>query len=240
MLLLNASPAHTATSLAVDEALLLAAERDAVEGEVLRLWEFAAPCVVLGRGGRVAEEVYIEVCRAEGIDLLRRTSGGGTVVGGPGCLMYSLVLSRRKRPELSSISFVTTYVLLRVQYALESIGVAAHMAGTSDLCSADGKKFSGNSLRIRPEHILFHGTLLYDFDLSLVERLLRMPPRQPDYRRNRPHAAFVTNVTVPAHALRQALATAWNATNELTDWPRDLTNQLVAEKYDRDEWNLRH
>ena len=58
--------------------------------------------------------------------------------------------------------------------------------GTSDL-ALGGRKFSGNSARCRRNHLLYHGTLLYNFPLELIERCLAMPPRMPDYREGRPH-----------------------------------------------------
>ena len=61
--------------------------------ERIRVWQFDQPVVVLGRSSRVADEVNREVCEQHGIPLHRRSSGGATVLGGPGCLMYSVVLS---------------------------------------------------------------------------------------------------------------------------------------------------
>jgi lipoate-protein ligase A len=79
---------------------------------------------------------------------------------------------------------------------------------------------------------------LYDFPLDLLS-CLRTAPRQPEYRAGREHREFVTNLPVSIDALRAALRTAWPTTNSLTAWPRELTERLVAERYSRDEWNLR-
>src|SRR5437868_2848192 len=81
-----------AENLALDEALLLEAEAGR-GGEVLRLWEWPLPAVVLGAGCRLAEDVDEERCRADGVPVLRRASGGGTVLLGAGCLLYTLVLA---------------------------------------------------------------------------------------------------------------------------------------------------
>ena len=56
--------------------------------------------------------------------------------------------------------------------------------GTCDLAIGD-KKVSGNSVRCRRDYLLYHGTLLYDFPLQQIGRLLAIPPRQPDYRQAR-------------------------------------------------------
>ena len=66
-------------------------------------------------------------------------------------------------------------------------------------------------MRCKRDHFLYHGTLLYQFDAELIERCLAMPPRQPDYRENRGHASFVTNLDVEAAAHCAALVEAWGA-----------------------------
>src|SRR5690348_8693943 len=91
-----------AENLALDEALLLQAEAGQ-GGEVLRVWEWHHPAVVLGSGCRLAEDVDEPACQADGVPILRRSSGGGTVLLGTGCLLYSLVLNYERSPALTEI-----------------------------------------------------------------------------------------------------------------------------------------
>src|SRR5438552_8967050 len=91
--LLTVSPESAAENLALDEFLL------EQEEETLRFWECTRPVVVLGRSGRIEEQVRVEACEADGVEVLRRCSGGGAVVLGPGCLNFSLVFSLEQRPE---------------------------------------------------------------------------------------------------------------------------------------------
>ncbi len=125
--------------------------------------------------------------------MLRRPSGGAAIVAGPGCLMYALVLSYRLRPRLRVLSEAHRWVLGTLAGALGAFAPGVECRGTSDL-AIGGRKFSGNSARCRRNHLLYHGTLLYDFPLELVERCLAMPPRMPDYREGRRHESFVTNL----------------------------------------------
>jgi lipoate-protein ligase A len=94
-------------------------------------------------------------------------------------------------------------------------------------------------LRCKRAHLLYHGTLLYAFPLETVTRWLAPPPRQPDYRDNRPHGDFIRNLAVDPAALRRSLANAWEAHEPLLEWPRELTARLVAERYSHDAWNHR-
>src|SRR5512139_3476750 len=93
------TPEH---NLACDEALLDCAE-SGEGGETLRFWEPAAPFVVLGHSNRLATEVDAAACERLGIPLLRRCSGGGTVLQAPGCLNYALILRCDGAPDLATV-----------------------------------------------------------------------------------------------------------------------------------------
>lgn len=227
-----------AENLALDEALLVEAEACGEPLETLRLWEPRAPMVVVGRSSKIGGEVHAEACRQEGIPILRRASGGAAVVTGPGCLMYALVLSSRERPFLRIVDQAHRFVLGTLAEAFRPLVAGVRHCGISDL-AVGSKKFSGNSIRIKRDCLLYHGTLLYDFRLELIDRVLAMPPHEPAYRGGRAHAAFVANLPIPAAHLREALRTAWQATEPCPEWPRTLTEQLVAERYGCREWNER-
>ena len=92
MTLLDVSFPLPVHNLACDEVLLNMLEEEAV-GEILRFWTSTQYFVVLGSSNNVRDEVDLDACRADGIPILRRHSGGGTVLQGPGCLNFSLILA---------------------------------------------------------------------------------------------------------------------------------------------------
>jgi len=225
-----------AENLALDEALLDEAELTPEPLETLRFWEAPQPAVILGRSSRLADEVRGDAGGDRVTPVLRRISGGAAVVIGPGCLMYGVVLDLRLRPQLRAVDQAHAAVLGTIAAALRPSVPDLAMRGTCDLTLGD-KKVSGNSVRCKRQHLLYHGTLLYAFPLELIGRLLAMPPRQPGYRQLRPHEAFVANLPLDAAALRTALKVAWAADEPCTDWPQTATARLAAEKYSRPEWN---
>ncbi len=242
-------------NLALDEALLDQAEAGDGSDEVLRLWEPDRPMVVVGRSSKLVQEVKTDECRRRGIPVLRRTSGGTSIVTGPGCLMYAVILSLNDRPALRAIDHTHRFVLDRIATALEPLASEIRCRGTSDLvlggrrkCPAgDGldrrgaalaaMKVSGNSVRMKRNWLLYHGTLLYNFPVELIEACLPMPPREPDYRGGRPHRQFVANLPVSRNDLREAMIAGWQAHEPLGDWPRELTGRLVAERYGLTSWH---
>jgi lipoate-protein ligase A len=225
-----------AENLALDEALLLAAEQG-TGGPVLRVWELPSYAVVLGSGGSVEADVKVAVCGAHGVPIARRSSGGGTVLLGPGCLCFSMVLSYQSAPGLAEIPTSNRYILGRILRALAAV-VPGSIEGTSDL-ALGGKKFSGNAQQRKRHHFLHHGTLLCRFDLSLVPQYLHMPQQQPEYRHNRSHTDFLTNLPLSVEEVKRLLAAEWQSEGEYHPLPWSTVEELIAEKYSRDEWNRR-
>ena len=246
-----------AENLACDEALLDWCE-NGKGGETLRFWESRDYFAVVGYANKIANEVNVAACEKRGIPILRRCSGGGTVLQGPGCLNYALVLRITDTGPLHNISAANQFIMERNRAAIEPFFIkseirnpgfakgyaeaspqsAIQVCGHTDLVIG-GRKFSGNSQRRRKHFLLFHGTFLLDFNLSLIAELLQMPSKQPDYRQSRNHDEFLMNLKIPAERLKNALIKAWNATGESGDFPEQESHKLVAEKYSTAKWNFR-
>lgn len=261
-------PLPPAQNLALDEALVDFADETGA-GEWLRFWESPVPFLVLGHGNRVATEARREVCEKLGVPILRRCSGGGAVLQGPGCLNFALILAIPEHGPLAHITTANRYIMERHRAALErALGRPIAVKGVTDLvfaaASAPGKatsgdgacdggtsdkttlwlKFSGNAQRRKRRALLFHGSFLLNLDLSLLSEVLAHPTQEPDYRTQRPHTEFVANIPLSAETLKQALLDCWHPT-EGSATPDDLAaletraQQLVAEKYAKPEWNFK-
>lgn len=225
-------------NLACDEALLELCETGACD-EVLRFWEPNQYFVVLGYANRAGSEVNLDFCRNQTIPVLRRCSGGGTVLQGPGCLNYTLILRTDACPALQSITGTNELVLQRHQQTLSTLLRApVEKKGYTDL-AIGGLKFCGNAQRRRQKFLLFHGSFLLHLDIQLLEKALPFPSRQPEYRGRRSHTDFLMNLKVPAPLLKGALLKAWKAVGSLPSWPSEAVGRLVEQRYGRDEWNLK-
>jgi lipoate---protein ligase len=226
-----------AENLAADEALMDLCDKG-LEDELLRFWEASTPFVVLGYANHAAREVNLDACKRLQIPVFRRCSGGGTVVQGPGCLNYSLVLKITKGP-LNGISGTNNFILSRLADALAPLLAAKpEIQGHTDL-ALHHLKFSGNAQRRLKNCLIFHGTFLLNFDISLIEKILPLPSKQPCYRENRSHADFLTNLNVPPADVKTALRKIWNAQESLKDIPTEKIRELVSTRYSRTEWNLK-
>lgn len=242
-----------AENLAWDEALLEGSESSSGR-EVLRVWEMPRPCVVVGRASRIDQEVFVERCNQDDVPILRRMSGGSSIVAGPGCLMYSVLLSLEARPACRQVDAAHRTVMERTKDAVQSMlnrySIEGDVAieGICDL-TWNGFKISGNSLRVKRHWLMYHGTILLTMPLEWISKYLRIPPRQPEYRGGRTHERFVTSLgseveRYPSFGqeLSRQLAIAWDATlpwteHSLSDSIADLAKEWMNRRYLHAHWH---
>lgn len=239
MQLLDLTLLKASANVALDDALLAQAEEGQVS-ETLRLWDAPSTFIVLGRGSRYADEVAVELADRDSIPIIRRISGGATILAAPGCMFYSVLLSLELRPHLRMLDEAHDFVMSRIRAALKNLKPNLELDGTCDLVT-DNRKTSGNALRVGRDWLLYHGTLLLNMDLSLVDQYLKHPPREPEYRGGRSHVDFIANLGVEREAAAAELIKQWNATTSLNaeqiESLRVAAEKLDREKYTRSSWN---
>src|SRR3989338_4902348 len=143
--------------------------------------------------------------------VLRRSSGGGTVVQGRGCLNYSFILSKTFHPDIADLRKSYGFILNKVVAVLDSLGVRAVFMPISDIAFVNSQqKFSGNAQKRGKKCVLHHGTILYNFDLMKIDKYLCIPKAQPEYRQARAHLNFVTNVPLAVEAIKKGFYQEFN------------------------------
>lgn len=162
----------------------------------LRLYEPAGLRIVLGAGRTAEADVDLQASAADGVPVVRRRGGGGTVLLSPGQAVLALVT------EVGS-PFRNREYALHIgawwETALGRLGVGAvEPRGISDL-AIQGRKILGTSI-YRSKGILFYqASLLVDLPLRLLTRYLRYPNRVPDYRAGRSHEEFCTTLAAEGY-----------------------------------------
>jgi lipoate---protein ligase len=158
-------------NMALDEVLV---ERVGAGARLptLRIWGWSAPCVVLGRFQSVRNEVDEEAADRNGIEIVRRISGGGAMFIEPeGAITWSLYA-----PEsmAAGMTFAESYRFFDawVVDALRELGIDAWYAPLNDISSAAGK-IGGAAQARRGAAVLHHTTMAYDMNLPLLLEVLR-------------------------------------------------------------------
>ena len=131
------------------------------------LWQNRS-AVVIGKYQNTLAEINLPFVEENGIQVVRRLSGGGAVYHDLGNLNYSFIADAGDAGTLDFQLFCAPVVR-----TLAALGVQAEVNGRNDI-TIEGRKFSGNAQYLRGERILHHGTLLFDSDLSVVARALQV------------------------------------------------------------------
>ncbi len=163
---------------------------DIDQGDVLVDVEVPASwCVVMGANGKPEQEVFEERLKLDGVPLLKRRGGGGTVLLGPNILVVTI------RAWVNH-TFKNLAYFAAINQSL--IGVMSQWTdcefsqrGISDIAVAD-RKVVGSSIFRRRHLLVYQASILLDLDVQKIDRYLRHPPKEPDYRQGRSHAEFVT------------------------------------------------
>ena len=148
-------------NMAFDEYCL---ESLSIDEPVFFLWQ-NRPAVIVGFNQEVNTEVNLDYLKENGIDLVRRVTGGGAVYHDLGNLNYTIVGRsedlERDYPEYASI----------MAKALQSLGVPATLSGRNDIL-VEGRKVSGFAKRVCKNRLMVHGTLMYNVDVDVLTKVL--------------------------------------------------------------------
>ncbi len=143
-------------NLAAEEYYLRNTE---MQENVLMIWQ-NQPSIVVGRFQNILAEVNTSYAEEHQIPILRRISGGGTVFHDLGNVCFSFIY-RNVAPHMVDVPAYN----LPIMQALRQMGLPVETNSRNDLILA-GKKFSGNAMALQKHNLLFHGTLLFNSDLT--------------------------------------------------------------------------
>jgi lipoate-protein ligase A len=213
-------------------------------GPALRLWEWEDRALVLGSNQVLANEVDLDAAAELGYRVVRRMSGGGTMVVEPGrTITYSLYL-----PEaaVAGMSFVDSFARLDgwAVRCLRDLGVPASYRPVNDIVSPRGK-IGGAAQARRRGVVLHHTTMAFDMDPGLVRRLIRIGRERVSPRGVRSAEKEVSPLAwftdLPRAAVVESLVACFAAKHRSTERP--LTPDELAEardlatsKYATEEW----
>ena len=144
--------------------------------------------VVLGSNQVLSNEVNRDFCSSNSVTIARRMSGGGTVFHDMGNVNYCFV-----RNITGDTSALSANFLLPVVEALQQMGVKAVIGQRKDLW-LEGFKISGTASHISRGRALYHGTLLYNSNLQMLQQVLHVPQKDESKKGTASVPSSVTNI----------------------------------------------
>lgn len=162
-----------AMHLALDEVLTTEVG-EGRRGPTLRIWEWANPAIIIGSFQSLKNEVDAEQAEAEGVEVVRRISGGGAMFVEPAsAITYSLYVPGEL---VRGMSFQDSYAFLDewVLEGLKGLGIDAEYKPLNDITSPAGKIGGAAQKRLGSGAVLHHVTMSYDMDADKMVRVLRI------------------------------------------------------------------
>ena len=221
-------------NLATEEYLL-----KQTDGYYIYLW-INDRAVIVGKNQNALEEVNLAYTEKNGIKVVRRLTGGGTVYHDKGNLCYTVIA-----PYDSAKDNYKVFTAPVIEY-LKSLGVNAEFSGRNDIV-IDGKKISGNAQTIYKERIMHHGTILFDTDGTELEKCLNPSKLKMQSKGIKSVRARVTNVkehlarNISVQEFKKGLE-QWLLKDcqpyEFSSAQQQEISLLVKEKYSTYEWNI--
>ncbi|WP_110685643.1 lipoate--protein ligase family protein [Salinicola aestuarinus] len=241
--LVHREPESPALHMALDEVLTreVAAGR---RGPTLRVWEWDRAAIIIGVFQSLANEVDGDAAAAEGIEVVRRISGGGAMFVEPGnTITWSLIV-----PEslVQGLSFVESYAFLDdwVIQALGDMGINAWYVPINDITSPGGK-IAGAAQKRLGGAVLHHVTMAYDIDADKLTRVLRIGREKLSDKGTTSAGKRVDPLkrqtgldrdTIIARMIDSFAARLSLSPEPLTDAELSAAHHLAETKFSRDEW----
>ena len=209
--------------------------------EYFLVWQ-NKPAVIIGISQNTLKEINTEIAEKDGIETVRRITGGGAVYHDFGNVNFTFI--RKKESEFADFE---VFCRLIIDF-LKTLGINAEMSSRNDM-TIDGKKFSGNAQSVKKTRILHHGTLLFDSDLSALSKVLNVKKEKIESKGVNSVVSRVTNIL--PH-LKEKMTTAGfikklvdysveylgGEMYKETDAEKEEILKLKSERYDTKEWNF--
>ncbi|MBW2049361.1 MAG: hypothetical protein JRJ09_12670 [Deltaproteobacteria bacterium] len=241
----------TAEGLAVDDTLPRAVARNS-SPPILHLYTFI-PSVIVGRYQDIEAALRLDRCRARGIEFNRRSTGGGTVIMGPEIVALGLGINvdyPRLKKGVGGVFESLSLVLIR---ALDRFGIRACFQPKNDL-EISGRKVAGLSAASEADNcLLFHTSLLVDFDIPLMTDIMNTPViKLEDKGYNcfsqrmttvRDESGREVSVTEMMGAIQESFEEEFGirfVEDSPDTWEKKTILRLIEERYTRDEWIFSH
>jgi lipoate-protein ligase A len=125
------------------------------------------PSVIIGCNQAIRNEVNLEFCAENNIQVVRRISGGGAVYHDLGNLNFCFISNRIEGNLSLNDDFLTPIVKI-----LTDLKVPVEIGKRNDLWLQSDYKITGTASHISKNRELHHGTLLYDTNLDMLRKTL--------------------------------------------------------------------
>jgi lipoate-protein ligase A len=237
-------------NMAIDESIMLAI-KEGTAPPTLRFYRWNPSAVSIGTFQGMRDEVDIDFCKSNGVDYIRRITGGGAVYHDyEGEITYSILMPKKhpfaKTDIIDSYKFLCSGIIK----SFDHLGIETQFKPINDVISG-GKKVSGNAMTRRHGCLLQHGTILLDLDVTRMFTILKVPLEKisdkmiADVKERVTSIRDILNRPVAIEELQDAMIRGFSEALNIDLQPSKLSEEeiktalkLAKEKYSTDDWNF--
>ncbi|HWP97794.1 MAG TPA: biotin/lipoate A/B protein ligase family protein [Syntrophomonadaceae bacterium] len=244
--LLDTGKQSAAYNMALERVILTARSRGMVP-DTIHFLEFSPHCALIGYHQAVNLEVEEEYCKEHGIDINRRISGGGNLYMDEGQLGWEIFALKDTPGIPRRLEDMYSLLCEAAIAGLSRLGVQARFRPHNDI-EVGGRKISGTGGTEMGNSILYHGTILTDFDVDTMIACLKLPLKKLE---NKQVQSFKERVTClrevlgyvpPMKDIKKAMAEGFAEVlgvelkpSGLSDFEQSLLDQELP-LFQSDEW----
>lgn len=148
--------------------------------------EGSSPAIVLGISGKVEELVDLQRAKQHALPMIRRFSGGGTVVVDGSTLFVTFICQK----SLHDFPCFSAPILQWSTALYKDVFNHPNFQLRENDYVLGEKKCGGNAQYFKKDRWLHHTSFLWDYSPELMQNLLH-PKKTPTYRAGRNHEEFI-------------------------------------------------
>jgi lipoate-protein ligase A len=241
----------TNVGLSIDDTLPLSISQNG-SPPILHLYKFK-PSAIVGKYQDIEAALKLDRCRERGVEFNRRSTGGGTVIMGPNVVALGLGISIDDPGLKKGIQGIFESMSAALIQALQDLGVEAGFRPKNDI-EIDGKKLAGLSASLETEKaILFHASLLVDFDIPLMMDIMNQPPLK---LYDKGYSCFSQRITTikeqlgrdidietVVESIENSFQQKFSASFERDKpdgWEEKIINDFIDKRYSNPDWIFSH
>lgn len=239
-------------NMAIDEAVFELTKNQITIQDTFRLFSWEPSAITLGYSQKAKNEVQVDECEEEKIDIIRRISGGGCVIH-YNEITYSIVLRRSTYEKYSDdkefdVEKIHKFVCEIIVGTLKSLGLNAEYKPINDIL-IDNKKVSGNAQYKSNDVFLEHGTIILDIDKEVIKKAYgkekselvidRITSVNDEIKKKHKQEISKDEIQdIIIKQLKKKFKEEKFKFSNLTSEEKKLAYELEKDKYSNSKWNL--
>lgn len=221
---------------AADEAISILRKQNRIS-DTLHFYRRNKPTISVGRSRKIEDDINLDMCKKNNVEIVRRSTGGGTIFTDEGCLIYSLIFDRSDY-NIKSPNETFEKICNCLISSLSKLNIKTVYKPPNDVM-LDNKKISGSAQILKDNIVMIHGTILFNSDIHLMNSVLKLnkPLKVTNILDEIKYKIQIKDIKFNLKKEFELLFDTEMKISNFSDQEISLINSLLDEKYHKKSWN---